>query len=62
MIKEVSTQNRKAKIEHSEIGYSVSLYIDNRVYQKSTVQSIHEAEEIVENFIDSDNTPTLLNE
>lgn len=61
MLKEISTGNKKAVIEQSEFGYTVKFYIDGRILQKTTVQSIHEANEISDNFIDNDNSPTLLN-
>jgi len=62
MFKEITTLNRRARIEQTDVGYSVSLYLDNRIMNKSVVQSIHEAEEIADNFIDTDGSPTLLNE
>ena len=62
MIKEIATQGKRARIEQSEMGYSITLYIDNRLLSKQTVHSIHEAEEIADNFIDNDISPTLLNE
>ena len=62
MLKDVSTQNKRVIIEQATIGYSVVFYMDGRIYKKSTVQSIHEAQELCDNFLDSDSSQKLLNE
>jgi hypothetical protein len=36
--------------------------MDGRIYQKTTVHSIHEANEICDLFLDSDSPQKLLNE
>jgi hypothetical protein len=62
MLKDVSTQNKRVIIEQATLGYSVFLYMDGRIYKKITVQSIHEAQEMCDNFLDSDLSQKLLNE
>jgi hypothetical protein len=62
MIKDISTQNKRAVIEQAELGYTVRFYMDGRIYQKTTVHSIHEANELCDLFLDSDPSQKLLNE
>jgi len=56
-------EHKKTVIEHSDQGYVVKFYIGERIYQKTLVQSIFEAEEMCEQFIHSEsNSAKLLNE
>jgi len=62
MFKEIASENKRVRIEQSDMGYSVTFYLDNRMMNKSTVQSIHEANELADKFIEDNISPTLLNE
>ena len=62
MFKEIAAENKRVRIEQSDTGYSVTFYMDNRLMNKSTVQSLHEANELADKFIDDNISPTLLNE
>jgi hypothetical protein len=62
MFKEIAAENKRVRIEQSDIGYSVTFYMDNRLMNKSTVQSLHEANELADQFIEDNISPTLLNE
>lgn len=62
MFKEIAAENKRVRIEQSDVGYSVTFYMDNRLMNKSTVQSLHEANELADSFIEDNISPTLLNE
>jgi hypothetical protein len=62
MFKEIAAENKRVRIEQSDIGYLVTFYMDNRLMNKSNVHSLHEANELADKFIDDNISPTLLNE
>lgn len=62
MFKEIAAENKRVRIEQTDMGYSVTFYMDNRMMNKSNVQSLHEANELADSFIEDNISPTLLNE
>jgi hypothetical protein len=62
MFKEIASENKRVRIEQTDMGYSVTFYMDNRLMNKSNVHSIHEANELADKYIEDNISPTLLNE
>lgn len=56
--------SKKAVVSKSNEMWEVSMYMDNRILQKTLVSSEQHAETIAEDFINADafTSPTLLNE
>lgn len=56
--------SKKAIVSKNNEMWEVSMYMDNRILQKTTTSSEKQAEIIAEDFINSDSfiSPTLLNE
>ena len=62
-MKTKTSGNRKASISlHSTQGYVVEFSIDGRIYQKTIVQVLSEAEEMMSEFLSDPSTPQLLTE
>lgn len=55
---------KKAVVSKNNALWEVTMYMDNRVLQKTTTQTEEQAEIIAEDFINADafTSPTLLNE
>lgn len=54
---------KRALVEKTEVGYSVTLYLDEKLYQKRNCNDAQYAENIAEDFVLSGNNgPSLLNE
>jgi len=47
----ISTGDRKVVVEQVSNGYSISFFIESNLYQKSIVQSRHEAIELANLFV-----------
>jgi len=56
----ISGKNKSASIELSTYGYKITFKDNGRVLYESLVHSRVEAEEIANNFVDSDNPPEFL--
>lgn len=56
--------SKKATVSKNNEMWEVSMYMDNRILQKTIVSNEQHAETIAEDFINSDSfiSPTLLNE
>lgn len=56
--------NKRAEIQKTDFGYSVSLFIDNKFAYKQIVSDIDAAEDLAEDFVleGDGGGPTLLNE
>jgi hypothetical protein len=56
--------NKKATVFKNNEVWEVSMYMDNRILQKTVVSSEQHAELVAEDFINADSfiSPTLLNE
>jgi len=56
--------SKKAVVSKNNEMWEVSMYMDNRILQKTLVSSEQHAENIAEDFINADalTSPTLLNE
>jgi hypothetical protein len=62
-MKTKTSGNRKASISlHEPLGYVVEFSIDGRIYQKTVVQVLSEAEELMTEFLNDPSTPQLLTE
>jgi hypothetical protein len=63
MNKQIKSENKSVKITKSDTGYvDVTFFIDGILYKKSSFQSMYEAEEIADRFLDDQSGPKLLNE
>ena len=49
---EVSGYEKKVIVEQNSIGYSTNFFIDDKIYNKTTVQSLNEAITIADEFVD----------
>jgi len=49
---EVSGYEKKVIVEQNSIGYSINFFIDDKIYNKTTVQSLNEAITIADEFVD----------
>lgn len=62
-LKTLSKGEKRATIDKSTIGFTVNLFLDNKLYEKRVVATSGEAEDLAENFVIGDfNDPQLLNE
>jgi hypothetical protein len=62
--KAVVSKKSTVNIDENRSVWEVSMFIDNRIVQKVTARNEQQAEDIAEDFINSDAmiSPTLLNE
>jgi hypothetical protein len=62
-MKTKTSGNRKASISlNSPLGWVVEFSIDGKLYQKTVVQVLSEAEELMTEFLNDPSTPQLLTE
>ena len=55
--------NKKAEVTMEGFFYTVTMYLDNQVFQKRKVDTIEAAENLAEDYVlDGESGPTLLSE
>jgi hypothetical protein len=60
---DIEVRDKRAVVEQNDIGYAIEFYFNGRIYSKTTVQSLNEAVEIADSWVDTEpDTPILLSE